>query len=395
MKRTIITALALLAAGAVGALLFAWSGLYNVAASREHWAVTNWVLHFTLRNSVETHAMAIQAPPLDDESMVFRGLGHYEGGCKPCHGAPGDAGNPIVQRILPQPPNLAESVSDWSDAELFWIVRNGLKYAGMPAWVAPERDDEVWSVVAFLRRMSGMPAEEYRRLARNDTIFDPEAVEQTAALLAQAGPVGGGLLACARCHGLRGEGGGAGAFPRLAGQKAEYLEAAMLAYAQGTRPSGIMQPIAAELSGEEIRRLSDHYAAMDPADGAPRPAAGDAVRLAPDHRETLALGRRIAEQGLPEQGVPACASCHGPSGRAEPGQRHALYPALEGQFAPYLVQQLTLWTQGKRGGNAYSRIMEAAVRTLRPEQIAAVAAHYAALPPAGAQAGTQAGERPQ
>lgn len=378
MIRTITTALALLAVGGVGAILVAWSGLYNVAASREHWAVTNWFLHFTLRNSVETHAMAIQAPPLDDAAMVFRGLGHYEGGCKPCHGAPGDAGNPIVQQILPKPPDLVESVKGWSDAELFWIVRNGLKYAGMPAWVAPERDDEVWSVVAFLRRMSGMPAEEYRRLARNDTIFDPEAVEQTAALLAAVGPVGGGLLSCARCHGLRGEGGGAGAFPRLAGQKGEYLEAAMLAYAQGTRPSGIMQPIAAELSAEEIRRLSDHYAAMAPANHAPDPQAGDA--------DTLALGRRIAEQGLPEQGVPACGSCHGTVGRAETGQQHVLHPELEGQFAPYLVQQLTLWTQGKRGGNAYSRIMEAAVRTLRPEQIAAVAAHYASLPPTGAKA---------
>lgn len=373
MKRTIITALALLAAAGVGAILFAWSGLYNVAASREHLAITNWFLHFTLRNSVETHAMSITAPPLDDETMVFRGLGHYEGGCKPCHGAPGDAGNPIVQQILPHPPNLVESVKEWSDAELFWIVKNGLKYAGMPAWVAQERDDEVWSMVAFLRRMSDMPAEEYRRLARNDTIFDPEAVEQTAALLATAGPVGGGLLSCARCHGLRGEGGGDGAFPRLAGQKREYLEAAMLAYAQGTRPSGIMQPVAAELSEAEIRLLSEHYAGMDPLEGVPDPLPGDV--------DKRALGRRIAELGLPEQGVPACNSCHGAAGRAEPGQQHALYPELEGQFAPYLVQQLTLWTEGKRGGNAYSRIMAAAVRTLRPEQIEAVSAHYASLPP--------------
>ena len=175
MTRTIYTALALVAAGGIGALLFAWSGLYNVAASREHLAITNWFLHFTLRNSVETHAMPITAPPLDDEAMVFRGLGHYEGGCKPCHGAPGDAGNPIVQQILPHPPNLVESVKDWSDAELFWIVKNGLKYAGMPAWVAPDRDDEVWSVIAFLRRMSDMPADEYRRLARNEgeALVDP------------------------------------------------------------------------------------------------------------------------------------------------------------------------------------------------------------------------------
>ena len=41
-------------AGVIGALLFAWSGLYNVAATRGHWAVTDWFLHFAMRNSVKT-----------------------------------------------------------------------------------------------------------------------------------------------------------------------------------------------------------------------------------------------------------------------------------------------------------------------------------------------------
>ena len=44
---------------------------------------------------------------------------------------------------------LEDSVVDWSDEELFWIVKNGFKYTGMPAWPAQGRDDEVWAQVAF------------------------------------------------------------------------------------------------------------------------------------------------------------------------------------------------------------------------------------------------------
>jgi cytochrome c553 len=372
MKRTLMILFALLVLGAAGALLFAWSGLYSVAATKGHWAISRWFLHFGLENSVETHALPISAPPLDDPAMVYRGLGHYEAGCKPCHGAPGEAGNPIFKQMLPQPPHLPDRAGKWTDAELFWIIKHGLKYGGMPAWIAQERDDEVWSIVAFVGRMADMPAEEYRRLARNDTMFDPEQVEETAGLIAAAGPVGDSLLACARCHGLRGEGGGAGAFPRLAGQKADYLYETLKAYAEGTRPSGIMQPIAAELDEAETRRLAEHYAAM-PAPAAPMVPPADAA--------AVKLGETIARDGLPDQGIPACATCHGGADAAK--SDNALYPDLRGQHAPYLIQQLRLWKAGGRGGSPLSEIMAAAARPLTAEQIEAVSHYYGSLPPAG------------
>ena len=55
--------------------------------------------------------------------------------------------------MLPPPPELSKAAKEWKDEELFWIVKHGIKYTGMPSWVAAERDDEVWSVVAFLKRL--------------------------------------------------------------------------------------------------------------------------------------------------------------------------------------------------------------------------------------------------
>src|SRR5690606_15256326 len=91
---------------------------------------------------------------------------HFDAGCAPCHGAPGEPATAFAPDMLPEPPPLVGAARDWSAAELFWIVRNGQKYTGMPAWIAHEREDEVWPVVAFLRQLQGMDREAYGALLR-------------------------------------------------------------------------------------------------------------------------------------------------------------------------------------------------------------------------------------
>lgn len=54
--------------------------------------------------------------------------------------------------MLPSPPDLAVAMRRWKERELFWIVKHGFKYTGMPGWVALEREDEIWAVVAFLKK---------------------------------------------------------------------------------------------------------------------------------------------------------------------------------------------------------------------------------------------------
>jgi cytochrome c553 len=392
LRRNRLLILGLAAAALLGALLFAWSGIYSVAATSGHYPLFRVFLGFALHQSVETHAAGITVPPtLDDPAMVRRGAAHYQGGCAPCHGAPGHAPNPITRQMLPEPPHLSDRTGDWTDAQLFWVVKHGIKYTGMPAWVAPGREDEVWSVVAFLRRLPEMETSTYRRLALGEADADRTGGGEGLRLLLQNGPTEGRLAACARCHGLDGGGDGTGAFPRLQGQTAAYLYEALKRYARGSRPSGIMQPVAAELDDAEMRLLAAHYAAQ--------PARGPAAAGAPPPAdpEQLAVGRRIAQEGLPGRRVAACAGCHGP----KPGAAmHPLYPRLAGQEAGYIADQLTLWLSGVRGGAAeeapLARIMAHAVGAspgqgpprpprrwfMSQAEIRAVAAWYAAQPPA-------------
>lgn len=357
-------------AAAAGGVLVAWSGVVDISASRGHFAITHWLLAFAMENSVEHHADGIAVPPLDDPALFHLGLNHYQAGCTPCHGAPGQARNPITLQAVPEPPFLPDIVAQWQPNELFWIVMNGVKYTSMPAWPARERDDEVWAIVAALVRLPALDGPAYRAALRRDTAVDPLRIEEDARLIAQAGPVGEDLVACARCHGLTGAGGGEGAFPRLAGLSETYIYEALRAYAGGTRPSGVMAAIAAALPDDAMRALARYYATA-------RAAGGPAIDAAAAPEAARLRGRAVAHDGVPAARVAACVPCHGPGG----GARHALYPPLAGQHPTYLRTQLRLWQRAARtGGSATARIMAAAIGALSDDDAAAVALYYATLP---------------
>lgn len=360
---------------AAAGFLVAWLGLVPVAASAGHWRITEWFLRFTMSNSVETRATGIDAPPLEDPALVLRAAGHYATGCEPCHGAPGEAQSPIVENMTPQPPTLPRKVPERTPEQLFWIVKHGIKYTAMPGWVALQREDEVWAMVAFLLRLPQITPEEYRRLAYGEHVAEAvtgatgdDAVSYLFRPL--SAPLELILADCARCHGPDGNGRGPGAFPKLAGQSEAYLLASLQAYASSHRHSGIMEPVAAVLNEQSLRALARHYSGLSPfaAIGNQDPAA-------------VERGRAIAERGVIEQGVPSCIHCHGP----RTGPRNPLYPRLAGQYAGYLELQLELFKAGARGGTAYAHIMNSVASRLTPAQIRDLAVYYASLgkePPA-------------
>jgi cytochrome c553 len=365
MKHRLFKIAALLAVLGAAGFLVAASGIIPIKASSGHWAITAWFLHFTMRRSVATHTLGLKAPSLDDASLVLQGAGHYETGCRPCHGSP-DLRHPrIPQQMTPYPPYLAPRISEWEPDELFYIVKHGVKFTGMPAWPAQQRDDEVWAMVAFLRTLPELDAEGYRRLVHGDTAPN-STVTPIQGLLPQEKVPQAVTESCARCHGDDGHGRGAGAFPKLAGQRPAYLYAALQAFARGQRYSGIMEPIAAGLSPEEMRELARYYGSLQ---GLSSPPASPETTLA------IARGKAIASQGIPSQRVPSCVDCHGPG----TSRRNPLYPLLTGQYANYLILQLELFKKGHRGGSPYAHLMHPVAARLNPEQMRDVALYYESL----------------
>jgi cytochrome c553 len=336
----------------------AWSGVSDIAASQGHWAFVESFLEFGMRNAVARHATGITAPQLDNPDLIRLGAGHFHRGCAFCHGAPGMPVNPIAKHMLPSPPDLAVSMRPWKERELFWIVKHGFKYTGMPGWVALERDDEIWAVVAFLKRLPTLDAEGYRELALGDVRVSPRSGSELAT--SESNPEA--VSACARCHGGEGERPKSNLVPVLHGQPADYLFSALKAYAEGRRRSGIMQPLAADLRDEDIRNLADYYAGLTPPQEEPRP--GDAA--------LIESGRKLALEGAPQAGIPPCMACHGTPG--------GTYPHLAGQHAAYLAGQLRLWRRGHVPSTPGAALMAPIAQRLSDAEINAVAAYFASVP---------------
>lgn len=339
---------------AAGGFLVGWSGLVGIGASSGHWGITNLVLHWGMQNSVRTRAWFVETPPgLDDPALVRRAAGHFETSCAFCHGSPAQDGRALPQRMTPAPPLLTGSAKKWSAAELFVIVKHGVKFSGMPAWISLSRDDEVWAMVAFLRALPAMDEATYRDLAFGEAAASP----------ADPDPV---LAGCIRCHGKDG-GSDGGAFPVLAGQRPAYLRQTLDAFARGARASGIMQFAAAGLSGAELDRAARYYAAL------PSPASAPAMPppAEPAGSAATTRGQEIATRGLPEARVPACRKCHLPQGADNP-----VFPILDGQEPWYLAAQLRLWKEHVRGGTGYAHLMEKVVPGLSEQDIQAVAEYF-------------------
>jgi cytochrome c553 len=349
---------------ATGGLAVSASGIAPITASSGHWAATAQFLQFSKARSVATHTLGMSEPRLDEPWLVLKGAGHYETGCRPCHGSPEFRHPVIAAAMTPRPPYLGQTVGRWDAKELFYIVKHGIKFTGMPGWPALRRDDEVRAMVAFLLKLPDLDAERYRRLvhgeepARGALQAPLEDMEKAAPPMV--------ATSCARCHGPRGEGRGSAAFPKLAGQNREYLINALEAYAKQRRPSGIMMPLAAPLDRSEWVALADYYSSFSLTANPP----GDYPA------EEVAHGRTIAHAGIRAQGVPSCADCHGPSQTP----RNPAYPQLAGQYADYLVLQLELFKAHARGGSPYAHIMNNVASRLQPNQMRAVARYYASLP---------------
>jgi cytochrome c553 len=361
----VITVATLGGAAAVGGAAVMISGIVPIKASSGHWPITAALLQFAKRRSVDTHTIGTSAPPLDDPRLALQGARHYQTACRPCHGSPGFDQPRIARRMTPPPPELGGAASRYDPEALFYIVKHGIKFTGMPAWPTGQRDDEVWAMVAFLQRLNGLDARGYSELAEG-AAARRSAGPPIEDLVPPATPPRAVAESCSRCHGVDGLGVD-GAFPRLAGQRSTYLTASLLAYARGERHSGVMAPVAAGLGMDEMREVAEYYASLPAPAPAPAPSA------------PAGRGERIAREGLPDSLVPACLSCH-----AADAPRNPHYPRLAGQPADYLVRQLTLFKQNRRGGTAYAHVMRRVASQLTEEDMRAVASYFA---PRGASGG--------
>ncbi|MEE9926073.1 MAG: c-type cytochrome [Brucella anthropi] len=212
----------------------------------------------------------------------------------------------------------------------------------------------------------------------------PPFVEQTAVSLspdvsAMIFTGRGEQWACASCHGDLGQ--GKENVPRLAGLPADYIVKQIDDFHSGRRLNESMKIVVASLTDEEKRQLGEYYAGLRVPSNAKPELGGN-----------LARGEALALHGDWSRNVPACFSCHGPSGFGVSPE----FPALAAQHASYTASQLAAWVGGQRNNSSLD-LMGRISRALSDADRRAVADYLASLPPvpAGEDAKiAKIGERP-
>jgi hypothetical protein len=160
-------ALFAVALAVIGAVVV-YSGAYNVSATSGHTKLVGAVLNKMTVQSVRAHARDIVSPVSMDfrsPEILEHGAGHFEAMCRTCHGAPGKKADPW--QLYPPAPDLADAVRDhqWSDAEVFWIIKNGIKDSAMSAFGGSHSDEDIWGMVAFIRQLPSMAPDRYSTMA--------------------------------------------------------------------------------------------------------------------------------------------------------------------------------------------------------------------------------------
>ena len=139
-------------------------------------------------------------PPLADPALVARGRALHDAHCVRCHGAPGVAPEPFALGLMPPPANLAYTAREWPPAELFWVVKHGIKMTGMPAWEFRLADDDSVGVVAYLVQLPGESPAQYRATAPAAAPPSPLPRPRVARRTRSAASVAIHQYACATCH---------------------------------------------------------------------------------------------------------------------------------------------------------------------------------------------------
>ncbi|HRC84539.1 MAG TPA: cytochrome c [Thermoanaerobaculia bacterium] len=163
IRRLFLLLLVLAAAGAG----LVYSGVYNVAANAKPTAAEQWLLETVRDHSIARRAKAIAVPPLGAPEQIRQGFELYRALCRGCHGGAGGWPEEPAMGLHPVPPGLGqERVQKLSDAELFWVIQNGIRFTGMPSFGAMHEDADLWALVAFTRQLPKLSDEDFERLAR-------------------------------------------------------------------------------------------------------------------------------------------------------------------------------------------------------------------------------------
>src|SRR6202795_1484681 len=168
-KRSIweLAVLSLVIAVTLGVLVGVYFVTAGVSARPQPGAVETFVAR-TVRNlAIGWHAGQPPNPVPNTEETIAEGRAHFADHCASCHANDGSGDTEMGRGLYPRAPDMRLAVTQkLEDHELFYIIENGIRLTGMPAWGTGKKagEDESWRLVSFIRHLRQITPEEIEQM---------------------------------------------------------------------------------------------------------------------------------------------------------------------------------------------------------------------------------------
>jgi thiosulfate dehydrogenase len=160
----------------LGGLGYAMLGFFPTAANIEPAHLESHMAMSAVDASMERHAPRITNPLMPSDDNLIDGMKLYTMNCALCHGGLDRKPSTLAASFYPPPPNLISDPPDDPEWHIFYTIRTGVRYTGMPAWDKTLSEQEMWKVTMFLSHMDKLPpaVQEYWK-----TSFSPASAPET------------------------------------------------------------------------------------------------------------------------------------------------------------------------------------------------------------------------
>ena len=157
MRKVLLGVVLTLALLFLSALVVTKLGLMPVSADGTHSRLEARIMPVVLHASIVRHESREMNPASLNEDNLKAGVDTYKAMCARCHSTPANGPSVYGESFYPPAPRLPQGMSSYTDSQLFWLIKHGIRNTGMPAWGSMLSDQEIWQIVSLFRNSQDLP----------------------------------------------------------------------------------------------------------------------------------------------------------------------------------------------------------------------------------------------
>jgi mono/diheme cytochrome c family protein len=161
--------LVVMTAGMLAIGVAAWLSIGGISAKQAPGAIETAAARRLRSLAIPKAARQLANPVASNAEAVRHGMEHFADHCAVCHANDGSGDTEMGRGLYPRPPDMRlEATQQLTDGELFFIIENGVRFTGMPAWGtgSHESQESTWRLVHFIRHLPKLTAAERRAMER-------------------------------------------------------------------------------------------------------------------------------------------------------------------------------------------------------------------------------------